>query len=116
MLTITTNGVEYDIMGENLKCMEENGLSKTYVSRRLLHGWTLNEACKVPKHIRLEDYREEQKIKQMDAQERRVRTQIKKNKHKEEHPWLYDGTPQVHPRSEYVANLMTYDAFPKVVK
>ena len=37
-------------------------------------------------------------------------------KQKEERPWLYDGTPQVHTRSKYVADLMKNDIFPKVVK
>lgn len=116
MEAVHVKGNTYEIMGENLKCMNKNDLSKNYISKRLLYGWTLNEACKAPKHMRLTDYREEQKIKKIESQVRRIRAKFKEEKHREEHPWLYDGTPQVHPRSKYVADLMKNDIFPKVVK
>ncbi|MEN3088803.1 MAG: SA1788 family PVL leukocidin-associated protein [Staphylococcus pseudoxylosus] len=116
MESVHVKGKTYEIMGENLKCMNKNDLSKNYISKRLLYGWTLNEACKAPKHIRLTDYREEQKIKQMESQVRRIRAKVKEEKHIGEHPWLYDSTPQVHARSKYVADLMENDIFPKVVK
>ncbi|MEB7753303.1 SA1788 family PVL leukocidin-associated protein [Staphylococcus pseudoxylosus] len=116
MESVHVKGKTYEIMGENLKCMNKNDLSKNYIGKRLLYGWTLNEACKAPKHTRLTDYREEQKIKQMESQVRRIRAKVKEEKHRDEHPWLYDGTPQVHPCSKYVADLMKNDIFPKVVK
>lgn len=116
MERLCVNGKEYTILGKNLKNMEANGLVKDYIVMRLRGDWTLHEACKAPKGTRLEDYREEQKIKQMESQVRRIRAKVKEEKHKDEHPWLYDGTPQVHPRNKYVTNLMKNDIFPKVVK
>ncbi|RIM92663.1 hypothetical protein BU100_10755 [Staphylococcus xylosus] len=39
-----------------------------------------------------------------------------RTKTKEERkPWLYDGTPQVHPRSQYVQDMMVNDIYPKRV-
>jgi len=116
MERLCVNGKEYTILGKNLKNMEANGFYRDYLATRLRNGWTLNEACKAPKGTRLEDYREEQKIKQMESQVRRIRAKFKEEKHRDEHPWLYDGTPEVHPRSKYVADLMKNDIFPKVVK
>ncbi|MEC5300566.1 MULTISPECIES: SA1788 family PVL leukocidin-associated protein [Staphylococcus] len=116
MERLCVNGKEYTILGKNLKNMEANGFYKDYLATRLRNGWTLHEACKTPKGTRLEDYREEKKIKQMESQVRRIRAKVKEEKHRDKHPWLYDGTPQVHPRSKYVADLMENDIFPKVVK
>ncbi|MFQ3801716.1 SA1788 family PVL leukocidin-associated protein [Staphylococcus equorum] len=103
------------LWSENLKCMYKNDLSKNYVSKRLLYGWTLHEACKAPRHYRLNDYRDVQKREQLKYSKMK-NEQYKKLKHREDHPWLYDGTPQVHARSKYVADLMKNDIFPKVVK
>lgn len=116
MERLCVNGKEYTILGKNLKNMEANGFYRDYLATRLRSGWTLHEACKVPKGTRLEDYREEQKIKEMESQVRRIRAKVKEEKHRDKHPWLYDGTPQAHPRSKYVACLMKNDIFPKVVK
>ena len=116
MERLCVNGKEYTILGKNLKNMEANGFYRAYLATRLRSGWTLHEACKAPKGTRLEDYREEQKIKQMESQVRRIRAKVKEEKHRDKHPWLYDGTPQAHPRSKYVACLMKNDIFPKVVK
>ncbi|ATH60401.1 hypothetical protein BJG89_08975 [Staphylococcus nepalensis] len=115
METLLVKGKTYHIMGENLKCMNENGLSKNYVSKRLLYGWTLHEACKAAKHVRLSEYRDIQRLEQLKNSKMK-NAQIKKAKHRDEHPWLYDGTPQVHPRCKYVSDLMKYDAFPKAVR
>lgn len=116
MEMLTVYGKEYTILGENLKHVEANGLSKDYVKSRLKNGWTLHEACKAPKGKRLDDYREEQRIQHMESQVRSIRVKGKEERHREKHPWLYDGTTQLHPRSKYVADLMENDAFPKVVK
>ncbi|MFQ3904475.1 SA1788 family PVL leukocidin-associated protein [Staphylococcus sp. 50Mo3-1] len=115
METLLVKGKTYHIMGENLKCMYKNDLSKNYVSKRLLYGWTLHEACKAPRHYRLNDYRDVQKRERL-KQSKMKNEQYKKLKHRDDHPWLYDGTPQLHPRSKYVAGLMKNDIFPKVVK
>ena len=49
MITIHVFGKDYDILGENLKCVERYGLNHTTLRNRLTKGWTLHEACQVPK-------------------------------------------------------------------
>ncbi|WP_426458611.1 SA1788 family PVL leukocidin-associated protein [Staphylococcus nepalensis] len=109
-------GKTYYIHDEDLAQAEILGLSSSYIRNRLLNDWTVHEAHTAPKGVRLEDYREAQKIEYLQTKARKTREEVKKAKHREAHPWLYDGTPQVHPRGKYVSDLMKYDVFPKVVK
>ena len=57
MLTITANRIEYDIIGDNFKAMERNGLSTEGIRNRIVRGWSLNEACHVPKRMDVDEYR-----------------------------------------------------------
>lgn len=116
MESVLVKGKNYEIVGDNLTKMRENGLEKNYVGKRMLYGWTIHEACQAPKHYRLEDYRVEQKLKKLKCDTKAAKTRFREEKRKNERPWLYDGTPQLHPRCKYVADLMENDAFPKVVK
>lgn len=83
---------------------------------RLTKGWTLHEACQVPKGGRLDDFRTEQKLKAINYDTDLGREKYSEEKRRNDRPWLYDGTPQKHTRCKYVGNLMKYDIFPKVVK
>lgn len=116
MITIHAFGKNYDILGENLKCVERYGLNHTTLRNRLTKGWTLHEACQIPKSGRREEFRAEQKLKAIDYDPEVAKERYIENKHKIERPWLYDGTPQVHTRGRYVQGLMEKDIFPKVVK
>lgn len=116
MKTMRVAGATFYVHEEHLAQAEALGLNIKYIRTRLLNGWTVHEAHTVPKGVRLEDYREAQKIEYLQTKARKTREKVKKMKHREAHPWLYDGTPQVHPRGKYVSDLMKYDAFPKVVK
>lgn len=75
MITITANGVEYDIMGENFKSMERNGLSAEGIRNRIIRNWSLNEACHVPKRMNIDEYRTLQQtlIKEEDTSEAKAR-------------------------------------------
>lgn len=116
MITIHVFGKDYDILGENLKCVERYGLNHTTLRNRLTKGWTLHEACQVPKSGRLDDFRTEQKLKAINYDTDLGREKYSEEKRRNDRPWLYDGTPQKHTRCKYVGNLMKYDIFPKVVK
>lgn len=116
MASIKVAGESLYVNDDLLAQAEALGLSNSYIRTRLLNDWTVYEAYTVPKGIRLEDYREAQKIEYLQSNKRKTREKIKEMKHRDEHPWLYDGTPQVHPRSKYVADLMENDIFSKVVK
>lgn len=57
MLTISAYGVEYDIMGDNFKAVERNGLNAQSIRNRIVRGWSLHEACHVPKRMSVDEYR-----------------------------------------------------------
>lgn len=117
MKTITIFGMEYDILGENLKSLEKNGITDKQLRVRLLNGWAINEACKVPIGMRVKDYRLMQAFWNEEEDNEEAKQNYHDEKQREERPWLYDGTPQPpYPRCKYVDDLMKYDVFPKAVR
>lgn len=109
--------MEYDILGENLKSLEKNGITDKQLRVRLLNGWAINEACKVPIGMRVKDYRLMQAFWNEEEDNTEATLNYRDEKQREERPWLYDGTPQPpYPRCKYVDDLMKYDAFPKAVR
>ena len=109
-------GETFYVHEEDLAQAEALGLSNSYIRNRLLNDWTVHEAHTAPKGVRLEDYREAQKIEYLQTKVRKTREEIKKAKHREAHPWLYDGTPQNHDRGKWCEYLMNTSIFPKAVR
>ncbi|WP_210139228.1 SA1788 family PVL leukocidin-associated protein [Staphylococcus sp. GDY8P120P] len=116
MKTITIFGMEYDILGENLKSLEKNGITDKQLRVRLLNGWAINEACKVPIGMRVKDYRLMQAFWNEEEDNEEAKQNYHDEKQREERPWLYDGTPQNHNRGKWCEYLMNTSIFPKVVR
>ncbi|MCE5001721.1 MULTISPECIES: SA1788 family PVL leukocidin-associated protein [Staphylococcus] len=104
MITITANGVEYDIMGENFKSMERNGLSAEGIRNRIIRNWSLNEACHVPKRMNIDEYRTLQQtlIKEEDTSEAKAR--YKEERLRKQKPHLFN-VEQQHSESKYAKYL-----------
>lgn len=107
-------GKTYYIHDEDLTQAEILGLSSSYIRNRLLNDWTVHEAHTAPKGVRLEDYREAQNINYLQSKARKTRERLRDEKHREERPWLYDGTKQKHGRGKYTKELMRNNAIAKV--
>lgn len=114
MITMHVFGKDYDILGENLKCVEMYGLNHTTLRTRLTKGWTLHEACQVPKSGRLEDFRTKRKLEAINYDTEKGRKRYKEEKRKSYRPWLYDGTPQQHRLGNYTKLHMENNIFPKI--
>jgi len=115
MKQLTVAGQQFYVHPEHEAKAEALGLRNSDIRTRLKNGWTVHEAYATPKGIRLEDLRESQKIEQLQSMASKTRERLREEKHKEERPWLYDGTPQNHNRGKWCQYLMNTSIFPKAV-
>lgn len=115
MLTINANGVEYDIMGENFKAVERNGLSTEGIRNRIVRGWSLNEACHVPKRMSIQEYRSLQITLNNEEDTSEAKAKYRDERLKKEKPHLFN-VPQQHSRDKWCEYLMETSIFPKVVR
>ncbi|MFQ3845096.1 SA1788 family PVL leukocidin-associated protein [Staphylococcus pseudoxylosus] len=116
MLTISAYGVEYDIMGDNFKAVERNGLNAQSIRNRIVRGWSLHEACHVPKRMSVDEYRIIQHTMNHVEDTSEATMDYRDEKLRNEKPHLFDGTPQKHSRGEWCKYLMNTSIFPKVVR
>lgn len=109
---------EYPLTNDIKKKLRKNGISMPLLCGRIAKGWTLYEAVNAPIGTKIKTFREsEQKRKEACIEHNKnLHTLLLEEKQKRERkPWLYDGTPQVHPRSQYVKDMMVNDIYPKRV-
>jgi len=106
----------YEIKGDNYEMMEKLSLTNQLIRDRLLKNWTLAEACQVPKGMRREDLVYINYAKQYLGDNTEATSNYRDEKHREERPWLYDGTPQNHDRGKWCEYLMNTSIFPKAVR
>lgn len=102
----------YEIPDEYIEQAKINGISKALIRMRIRYGWTLKEACFVPRDMKVADFRYMEKMKKKDEEDR---NRFIEEKRRRDRPWLYDGTPQVHKRNKWCVYLMENDIFPKAV-
>ncbi|MEX5913832.1 SA1788 family PVL leukocidin-associated protein [Staphylococcus ureilyticus] len=113
--TIRVHDVIYEIKGENYELAEKLDISDGLLRGRLLKGWSLAEACQVPKGIDPKDLVYINYAKQHQADNTKAKINYREEKRKSKRPWLYDGTPQQHSRGNWCQYLMNTSIFPKVV-
>ncbi|MBG3873551.1 hypothetical protein E6X09_03710 [Staphylococcus xylosus] len=68
--------------------------------------------------MKIKEFRENEQKRKVTciAHNKKLHTLILEEKQKRERkPWLYNGTPQVHPRSQYVQDMIVNDIYPKNV-
>lgn len=119
MQQFKVKGKEYPLTNEIKRQLRKNGISMPLLCGRIAKGWTLYEAVNAPIGTKIKTFREsEQKRKEACIEyNKNLHTLLLEEKQKRERrPWLYDGTPQLHPRSQYVQDMMENDVFPKKVK
>lgn len=104
MLTIIANGVEYDIMGDNFKAMERNGLSTEGIRNRIVRGWSLNEACHVPKRMDVDEYRSLQNTLDKEEDTSEAKAKYKEELLRKQKPHLFN-VKQQHSESKYAKYL-----------
>lgn len=104
MLTINANGVEYDIMGENFKAVERNGLSSEGIRNRIVRGWSLNEACHVPKRMSIQEYRTLQITLNNEEDTSEAKAKYKEELLRKQKPHLFN-VEQQHSESKYAKYL-----------
>lgn len=104
MLTINANGVEYDIMGENFKAVERNGLSTEGIRNRIVRGWSLNEACHVPKRMSIQEYRSLQITLNKEEDTSEAKAKYKEELLRKQKPHLF-YVEQQHSESKYAKYL-----------
>lgn len=106
---IRINGVDYPYDMTIREAMELNCVTQTTMRDRIKDGWSLYQAVNAPKGMSLKQFK------------KRERNRIKSNKEylayqklKDKKPHLFDGTPQVHPRSKHVSNDMKNHAIARL--
>lgn len=113
METLIINDKVYSINSKMALKMEENHLTENDIRHRVGHlDWSLKDACRVPKSMSKNQYREWLSIQNQQTQKESLALQRKK----QNRPWLFDGTPQKHNRGKWCKYLMSNDIFPKVRK
>ncbi|PHK50764.1 SA1788 family PVL leukocidin-associated protein [Staphylococcus edaphicus] len=116
MKTIKIHDIIYQIVGDNLNAIEDLDIADATIRTRLLRGWTLEEACQVPKGLNRRDleYINFAKAYEEDTQEATL--DYRDEKLRKEKPHLFNGTPQKHRRGKWCEYLMNTSIFPKVVR
>ena len=114
---------EYILLEDMERAEVDHNINARTVGKRLNQGMSVNEALTKPLSAKaLRDYERDLDMSLMntlikrDEQQQAMRVQeIKIEREKEVKPHLYNGTPQVHHRSDYCQYLMDNDIFPKKV-
>ncbi|WP_204190674.1 MULTISPECIES: SA1788 family PVL leukocidin-associated protein [unclassified Staphylococcus] len=114
--TIRVHDAIYEIKGENYELAEKLDISDGLLRGRLLKGWSLAEACQVPKGVDPKDLVYINYARKYEADNTQAKMNYREEKRREERPWLYDGTPQNHDRGKWCQYLMNTSVFPKVVR
>ena len=104
MITVNAYGVEYDILGDNLKAMERNGLSTEGIRNRIVRGWSLNEACHVPKRMDVDEYRLLQNTLDKEEDTSEAKAKYKEELLRKQKPHLFN-VKQQHSESKYAKYL-----------
>ncbi|MEX5651177.1 SA1788 family PVL leukocidin-associated protein [Staphylococcus cohnii species complex 1658] len=113
--TFRVHDVMYIIRGKNYKLAEELNISDGLLRGRLLKGWSLEEACQVPKGMDPEELVYIKKAREHKEDNTKATESYYDQKLKEQRPWLFDGTKQQHSRGKWCQYLMNTSIFPKAV-
>ncbi|MDW4207226.1 SA1788 family PVL leukocidin-associated protein [Staphylococcus saprophyticus] len=111
-------GKEYPLTKEMKIQLQKNKVSMALLCRRIELGWSLYESVNVPVGLKIKEFRENEQNRKVTCVEHNKKLHIlvlEEKQKREKKPWLYDGTPQVHPRSQYVQDMMVNDIYPKNV-
>ncbi|WP_436860435.1 SA1788 family PVL leukocidin-associated protein [Staphylococcus caeli] len=114
MKTISAYGVEYDILGDNLKAVERNGISVQGLRSRILSGWSLYDACHVPKRTDKAEYEMLKGVREYEYDNTEAKEKYQDERLRKEKPHLFN-VPQQHSRGKWCEYLMETSIFPKAV-
>lgn len=108
--TVQIHGETIQLSDTMITDMEENRIMPARVEHRVEdQGWSLEDACRIPKGVSRARFKEQQAIRNHQTK----RNQHALDRKKQQRPWLFDGTPQHHSRGEWCKYLMQHDIFPK---
>ncbi|OOO72399.1 SA1788 family PVL leukocidin-associated protein [Staphylococcus saprophyticus] len=115
MITVNAYGVEYDILGDNLKAVERNGISIQGLRNRILRGWSLHDACHIPKRTDKAEYEMLKGVMAYEYDNTEAKEKYQDERLRKEKPHLFN-VPQQHSRGKWCQYLMENGVFVKVAR
>ncbi|TRL83006.1 hypothetical protein FNL13_00450 [Staphylococcus saprophyticus] len=104
MITVNAYGVEYDILGDNLKAVERNGISIQGLRNRILRGWSLHDACHIPKRTDKAEYEMLKGVMDYEYDNTEAKEKYQDERLRKEKPHLFN-VEQQHSESKYAKYL-----------
>ncbi|MCG3401711.1 hypothetical protein K0017_05175 [Staphylococcus massiliensis] len=112
MITIFEQDKKLNFNEAEVNYMESNQVTEDEIRQRMNAGWFKDDIVSIPGYRLTEHFYNDAEEK---ARSRRVARALKKERFKQEHPWLFDGTPQYVEAGKWYYYLLKNDIYPKVV-